>query len=480
MRLNKKLVIYSLLVFIFVLLVLNISFGGITLTVNTTDSPGNGSYYSSTSSFDFNFTALDTNYSIITECNLTINNNVNKTIYNVSNNTKTNFTVASFPDGVYTWSVTCLSNTSQTNTTGNYTFTNDLTGPTVTINTTICPTSGGYYSTLGNFNFSFVPTDNHFGTILQCNLTIGGALNQTLNDSVNNTLANFTPTNFSDGVYNWQIFCKDNMSNKGNSSLYTFTNDLTAPNILVNEIPTDGATYYSSSGMSFNINFTPEENHYTTVLECNLTVNDALNISLSDLTNNSKVILNLTVISAGIYNWSISCVDNMSNLATTDLYNFTHSVVATGPTVTVNTTESPEDGGYYDDTSAAFSFNFTATDPTFTTIKACNLTTNGALNQTITDLPNGTEGRFNVTRFLDGFYNWSISCKNNVSISSSTSLYNFTMDNTSPIITINAPGNASLHSNNYILVNIRVYDLIPKSTPFCTYNLTGASSSSAA
>ncbi len=430
-------------------------------------SPANNSILA-TGSNNFVFTLYSNNYTT-QNCTLYIDGTAITSNSTTQNGTPTTL-IASLSAANVNWSIGC-------NDTGNsqtWYYTVDTTGPVVTVNTTLSPTSTYYSNTSQNWNFNFTPTDNQFSTIKQCNLTINGVVNKTINDSANGTLTGFSALNFTDGVYSWSIICLDNLSNTGNSTLYTFTMDNSSPIITINS-PTNNSMH-GNNYIVFNISVYDLIPRTTDFCVYNLTQDttsiksgapDSNEFSTSNY--NHTYSTTLTSLSEGYYNLTVNCTDYFNNTSQTTYYNIL--VDTTDPVVTVNTTLSPT-STYYSNTSQNWNFNFTPTDNQFSTIKQCNLTINGAVNQTINNSANGTLAGFNSLNFTDGMYNWSILCMDNLSNTGNSTLYTFTMDNSSPIITINSPTNNSLQNNSYFTFNISVYDLIPKTTDFCVYNLT--------
>ncbi len=72
--------------------------------------------------------------------------------------------------------------------------------------------------------------------------------------SLNNSATNQTVEGFTNGDYNWNITCWDNVNNTNTSQTRSFTIDTTAPSIILNQPAND--TWQTTQPVTFNYTVT--------------------------------------------------------------------------------------------------------------------------------------------------------------------------------------------------------------------------------
>ena len=146
-------------------IVVNLTYSGIyaALSVNMTvdatepnvslDAPIND-FNTTSSSIIFNWTVTD-NIDTNMTCNLTINNEINASDIIANNGTRTNYTVSGINEGTYLWNVTCVDNSTNTNTSQTWAFAVDTSSPAINLDLPFNNT----WQKQGNVTFKYTATD---------------------------------------------------------------------------------------------------------------------------------------------------------------------------------------------------------------------------------------------------------------------------------------------------------------------------------
>ncbi|MBU4241715.1 MAG: PGF-pre-PGF domain-containing protein, partial [Nanoarchaeota archaeon] len=179
---------------------------------------------------------LDLNLS----CNLSIDGTFNLTGgYGVANGSNGVVMVYNIPDGTHTWSVTCLDEALNSNTSATRNFTVDLSNPSVTLSVSNLT----WFSSGTSLILNATVTDS---SLKQCELygDFNGTfkLNQTINGTSGNN--NFAGINLPQGTYKYNVKCNDTFSKNASASTNnTFYVDLTNPSASVSLSATSISTY---------------------------------------------------------------------------------------------------------------------------------------------------------------------------------------------------------------------------------------------
>ena len=210
---------------------------------------------------DFNFSASDD----LSRINCSLYGNFtgtwqeNKIVYNVSNNTITNITLA-LNDGIYGWNIFCYDYRNFSgNFQNNFTLTVDTKAPNISIEGPI--NNSIKYSNLVNFQFNV----SDLSPLLNCILVINGLVNKT-NDTViyRYSSGQNISQHLKNGNYNWSINCTDSNGFQGMTLTYNLS--------IVNTEPVLVSVYINQS------NYTPIENSTIYILvQFNVTDNEDLN-----------------------------------------------------------------------------------------------------------------------------------------------------------------------------------------------------------
>jgi hypothetical protein len=284
----------------------------------------------------FNFTATDS-LSQNMSCNITINNAVNQSIV-VQNNSAYNFTLSGMSDNIYYWNVSCTDLSGNQNTSASREFTVRV-KPDVFL---VSPPNASW-SGLSGITFHFNATDND--GLSNCTLIINGNANATKSTGlVNGGESNITSA-FSEGEFVWGINCTDSgvFKNVRFSSAWKLFVDLSAPEVYLYEPGKGSSALNNSLVFNFSASDAMSEQIY-----CNLSIDNIVNISAVEISNNSNYLASVYNLTSGRHYWNVTCWDYVNHSSTSETWNFT----IPKPDLTLNSsdimfyynTTNPEEG----------------------------------------------------------------------------------------------------------------------------------------
>jgi hypothetical protein len=263
---------------------------------NATIGPRNSSY----PLFGVNVTV--DSWANVTLMNITVNGNT------VCSNTTVNLSsyicswnLSLTGDGIYKLVANATNSTGGTAQDSNENITIDNTNASMTLN--YPANNGNVTGTTINFNWTAI--DNHDFS-LRCNLTIDGVLNRTV-DAVNNTATNVSVYGLAEGSHSWNVTCFDNAYNGNTSPTYTLTIDNTKPSADI----TAPANETSSTSASTAFTWLTIDN-LATGMTCNVTANDVI-VATAVASPNNTATSTTIALSAGTYNWNVTCTDPSGN-----------------------------------------------------------------------------------------------------------------------------------------------------------------------
>ncbi len=161
----------------------------------------------------------------------------------------------------------------------------DITAPTVTL---LIPPNNTNTSDPVIFNWTV--TDNYDG-VLNCTLFLNGTLNETNILVANGTNASRTLFVQYEKDYSWNVTCMDDERNVGNSSTFTFQNQIPPKYSGITVSPTNGTNYTEGQQYKFNITWTDTTGMSEVKIENNFN-GTLVNITISD-------------IGGGVYNYTV-------------------------------------------------------------------------------------------------------------------------------------------------------------------------------
>jgi hypothetical protein len=233
-------------------------------------------------------------------------------VYNYSINSsglfnQTNSSYNFTSGGNYSWN--CLfknTQNSQNFASSNFSLAYDITSPALNIS---LPVNNSFNSGVFRLNL------NEEGS---CNFSLNsGATNRSMNSSNNLTFNTFNNTLIQNQSYNLSYYCSDFAGNR-NSSVVTFFVDLTKPNVTLVG-PEDS---YSVTGTAM-INFQYNVSDNLNISICSLIINNALNLTDYNITNQSANYNFSQTFGEGTYYWRVNCTDQAENVGNSSIRSFT-------------------------------------------------------------------------------------------------------------------------------------------------------------
>ncbi|MBS3165019.1 hypothetical protein J4439_06320 [Candidatus Woesearchaeota archaeon] len=353
--------------------------------------------------FVYNVTTPET----MESCSLLLNDAVNQSNSSITTNTNLNFSLFNMGEGVYNWSVNCTTITGLASVSDLRTLYIDQTPPLVNISHPL----GNTTINVSDVRFNWTAYDN-MDPSLTCDLTLNGTVNATL-ESPNGSIINYTASGLDDGFFTWSVACVDNASLSDASETRNFT--LRVPPRIASVAPANRTV---STSTAQNFSYIPYDNSGF-VANCTIILNGLNNQTNSSVTAGVQNNFTVAGLGDGNYSWAVNCSDPSGNHALNETRLLT--IDTTAPTVALN--YPPEAAGL---ATSNISFNFTATDLLSANL-TCNLTINNALNQSFISALSGAYTYVNVSGFITGAYNWSVTCWDWVYNTNSSETRNFTV-----------------------------------------------------
>ncbi|MBI2574685.1 hypothetical protein HYV82_02255, partial [Candidatus Woesearchaeota archaeon] len=349
----------------------------------------------------------------------------------------------------------------------NYTFVVDTQAPNVTLLANA--TRNGWVT--ANLNaFTVAVQDNMNNTPIGGNANLFGgndscelwtnitgvwAINKTFRYANNNSQANISATNFSDGIYLWNVQCNDTANNKGVASANNTLKVDTAAPVLTLPAPTNGSRFISSTATQFHLNAT--ELNLNTTYVANTTVwfrrmgttawrnaNLTCTGTAPALNCSSTVDTSNIVLTGETMEYYFEMSDKAANTGNNGTSTYPLTAVADSIAPSMNSTNA---SGINWDTRTAktktITFSVTATDSNPANCTAfTNMTTAWAGNESST-APYTNAGNSSITAFSlsnEGVFNYTIKCNDTAgNLNFTTTNYTFGVDITAPNVTLSLP-----------------------------------------
>ena len=300
-------------------------------------------------------------------CNMSLNNTANVSMSNTTGNF--NYNITEMTDGFKNITFYCNDTVGNKNSSIRY-FTIDTVTPSLTI---WSPSNTTYTTNTVWGNVTISEPGN-------CNIAMDSGTQYLMS----NTTGNFNNLSYalSEGMHLVQFFCNDTANNSISVGTY-FSVDTVKPTIVI-QSPTN--TTYNTSSIWANV--TLNEAGF-----CNLSIDGASNISLTNSTGNFNYLA--TSVAQGVRDFRFWCNDTIGNLNTTNVY---LRVDTSGPNLTIY---SPTNITY---NSSNLWFNFSYED--ISNITSCDYSINGSTNISLTSTLYTTTGGYsgnltNPTNFWD-------------------------------------------------------------------------------
>ena len=370
---------------------------------------------------------------------------------NIITNTSKILDYALDANKIYYWKVVAYDVFgSYTNSTQTFVYITDLVNPTVILNTPATNT----YSLTHNVRFNYTPNDAN--TLSSCalygNFSGSWALNQT-NNSILKSQFNYFDIILPDGIYAWNVGCTDKAGNFGFAPAnYTILVDTTPPYIQL--ISPSNNTYENNTNNEvFTANATDT---LSNIGSCEIIIDNVSLQTQSGLSNGvwfnfTRLVLN------GNHTWSVNCTDTNGFKGASFTYKLNVNVTDKDPPLIALNYPAQ----FYYLPMQNVTFNYTPQDATG--LWNCSIYLDNILNKT-TYFPNVTNlvpNYFNITSISEGKHNWSIVCYDNGTLKNKgiSSTYNFTIDLTNPVVSLNSPSSGAVFNYSSVLFNYTPSDI---------------------
>jgi hypothetical protein len=249
----------------------------------------------------------------------------------------------------------------------------------------------------------------------------------------------YTPL-YSDGLYNITANCTDGTETQADSVRVRINNN--GPQVYLVS-PAEGAAF-STSTVTFTWNATQDSGNPL----CDLIIDGVVNRSNINSINGQNTAVEVTPISDGMHNWSVTCRNAAGIPGYSQTRNFT---VDTGPPVIF--LNSPQNNNFTSISNIIFRYT-----PYDTGILSCSIYINGALNQTNTTVAANMQSTFEINNFQAGRYNWTVNCTDSFAYTGQSSTYNFTVDLDNPRINLTFPNNGDVFLGGLVMFNYTAFD----------------------
>ncbi|MBO9666462.1 MAG: hypothetical protein J7501_06570 [Bdellovibrio sp.] len=310
---------------------------------------------------------------------------------------------SSLSEGSHTFQVRALDSAGNIGLPASYTWTTDLTAPVLTIGVTPGAITGS-----SNANFTFSATDSGGGSVAsyQCKLDSSAYANCT------------SPVSYSglaEGSHTFYVKVTDSAGNTSVASSYTWNINLTAPSLSITSNP---QSITNQTTASFGFTATASGGSGIASYQCKLD-SGSYSICSSPLSYSS--------LGQGSHTFYVTATDTVGN--TSVAVSYTWSIDTTGPTTTLSS--SPL--SLTNDVNPSFSFG--AIDVGGATVASfeCSLDS-GAYSTCVSPT--------SYTSLASGVHTFAVRAIDTVGNTGGSALYNWTIDTTTPIASINSRPNS--------------------------------------
>ncbi len=335
----------------------------------------------------------------LSNCSLMIDGIVNMTDTTVTEGAINSFET-NLSEGYHNWTVRCYDIGGLYGEATPMRYYVDVHAPTITLNTP----GNGTTLTSNYVTYNFTAYDN-MANNMTCNLTVNDGTGAYV-EVANIIVYNATPYNvtklYHDGNYTWNVTCKDLAKHVNTSATFRFTVEA-PPNVTL--LKPDNGSWSSVN----NVTLTYYAYDPYSLRNCTLWLNGAENATDTDPVNGGNNTFNLTGLSDGLYNWTVSCIDVDFNNYQPPAWNF--YVDTKAPWVVLN---QPSDGENFSTTTVEL--NFTPLDGTSTYL-ICNVTVDSTVVSSNINISNNQSYSLNVSSLNESVHYWNVTCKDIVGFS---------------------------------------------------------------
>ena len=261
----------------------------------------------------------------------------------------------------------------------------------------------------------------------------------------------------SNADYNSTVYCYNN-SDVVNSSIISFGVDGSIPSVILDS-PAYGA-YIASAGVNLSYTPTDSKNLLACHLYHNLTGTWHLNETNASVSTGKQDVNSLSPANDGRYIWNVYCNDTGGNIKWAEDANRTFIIDTTSPTAIKFL--SPKNNSFSNNKYPYIVWNVSS-DANFQkyTVRVSNSSGFGYEVQSV-DITSSTSNYTNLSNLVnDGVYYIRVSAYDLAGNVVNATHWVYTLDTTSPILTLNGPADGSYISDNTPAFNVTVVDNNP-------------------
>ena len=426
-----------------------------TVVVN---NPSNGSNFSSTTIL-FNITP-DDNLIDINNVEFEFGNTTlfNRTGSNSSGYWNVSLDTSSVDEGIFDVSVYVNDSVGNRNTT-NLTITVDRSAPAVTL---LTPSNGSNVSS-GSQLFNSTVRDNllEVDTVLYRFSNGSFSFNRTATNTSGAWNVTLDLSVLMEGNHTVSVLANDSVGNLNGTENISIMVDRTAP--IVN-LETVNDTNTTDTTPTINFNFTDD---LSTIGNCSVIVDDSIDITTNETSRNTSTSLTLSELANGVHRYSVNCTDVSGNSGVSTEHIITIDTISPN-IVTVNT---PSNGSNL--STGIQLFNVTVNDTQLTVFVVKNVVfefTNNSqpFNVTPTQNDDYWTSSIDLARFAEENHTLTIHTNDTAGNANSSSLLSFTVDRTTPIVSLETT-NDTLLGTNLINISFNVTDNLFNTTSCSLY-----------
>ena len=230
-----------------------------------------------------------------------------------------------------------------------------------------------------------------------------------------------------------------------NSTNITFKVDNVNPGVTITSPGNSTNTTDSTPEIRFNVS----DNVHATNLTYRIYVDGTMQMA-NDTNNNTNVAYNLTALTNGTHRFAVEVTDPSggvfnASLVTITIDNINPGVTITSPGNSTNTTDSTPE------------IRFNVSDNVHATNLTYRVYVDGSV-VTANDTNNNTNIAYNFTALTNGTHNFRVEVNDPSGNGYNTTLFNITVDNVNPGVTITSPGNSTNTTDSTPEIRFNVTD----------------------
>src|SRR3989344_2679669 len=285
----------------------------------------------------------------------------------------------------------------------------------------------------------------------------GNGFNVTPTNVSGNWNTNLNLSRLTDGVHTMTVLANDSAGNRNTTEMVQFRVDTTPPAVSINSPAAQRNFTVASSNQTFNVTVTDATLTIQTVLfSFDNASGNGFNVTAINQSGQWTASYNVSTLVEGPHEIKIFANDTLGNTNFTETITFT--LDNTPPAVTFI---SPSNGSSFTFASGNQTFNATVRDTNLTLQRVLFSFDNASgtgFNVTAVNQSGHWTASYNVSSLADGTHTVTGFANDTAGNINMTETIQFTVDTTTPIVTLNSPGNGFNSSSTSVTFNCSVTD----------------------